>query len=200
MVEKVMPRQPSRRDIAEQDRYQLRRQQSFRAAADAVAEQFINFPTVERVALFGSVAGPLTREVPRFEPYRRSGIGVLHESKDVDLAVWLTSLNGLRELGLARSKAASVVTDALGAGVAHHQVDVFLFDFEGGAYLGRLCTFATCPKGKPECRVPGCGATLFLRQHDDFRFNHGALSNAVILFDRQGGIRCQASNLPTQCA
>jgi len=193
-----MPHRPSRRDVAEQDGHQLRRQQCFRAAADAVTARLITFAAVERVALFGSVAGPLTREVPRFEPYRRLGIEVLHEIKDVDLAVWLTSLDGLRDLGRARNKAVSQVTDALGAGVAHHQVDVFLFDFARNAYLGRLCTFADCPKGKSECRVPGCGATLFLRQHDDFAFNADSLSNAVILFDRQGGARCLASNLPTQ--
>jgi len=44
---------------------------------------------VRAIALFGSVARPLAREVPRFQPYRGLGIELLHERKDVDLAVWL---------------------------------------------------------------------------------------------------------------
>lgn len=53
----------------------------------------------------------------------------------------------------------------------HRQGRVRLLDLiEPGTdrYLRRPCHFATCPKGRRECAVPGCGATSFLRQHDEF--------------------------------
>jgi hypothetical protein len=43
-----------------------------------------------------------------------------------------------------------------------------VFPNEMRLYLGRLCYFAQCPKGKPDCRVEGCGAMPFLKQHEDF--------------------------------
>jgi hypothetical protein len=192
-----MPREPSRRDIAEEDRRQLKQQHDFRVAADAVVAAIASFAEVEKIALFGSVARPLIREVPRFQPYRRLGIDVLHECKDVDLAVWLTRVDRLRDLGRARSQATSRLFDTVGVGVAHHQVDVFLFAVSEGRYLGRLCSFASCPKGKPECSVPGCGATAFLKQHKGFVLAADALDNAVILFDRRSGTHAMAVALPS---
>lgn len=161
-----MSHRPSAREVAEQDRFLLLRQVSFRAASDAVTACFVPLPKVQRVALFDSVARPLTREVPRFQPYRRLGIGLLHECKYVDLAVWLTGVAILRDLGRARNRAVTEMDSNAGSGVAHHQVDVFLIDFATDESVGRLCSFASCPKGKPECRVPGCGETLLLRQHE----------------------------------
>ena len=71
-------------------------------------------------------------------------------------------------------------------GVAHHQVEVFIFEPGTDRYLGRLCCFGQCPKGKPECEVPGCGATALLRQHRGFAFRPDALQpgRAVALYDR----------------
>jgi len=192
-----MPRKPSRHDIAEEDRRQLKQQHDFRVAADAVVAAIASFAEVEKIALFGSVARPLIREVPRFQPYRRLGIDVLHECKDVDLAVWLTRVDRLRDLGRARSQATSRLFDTVGVGVAHHQVDVFLFAVSDGRYLGRLCSFASCPKGKPECSVPGCGATAFMKQHKGFVLAAEALDNAVILFDRRSGTYAMAVALPS---
>lgn len=192
-----MSHRPSAREVAEQDRFLLLRQKSFRAAADAVTASFVPFAEVQRVALFGSVARPLTREVPRFQPYRRFGIELLHECKDVDLAVWLTDFAGLSDLGRARNQAVSEIDSTAGPGVAHHQVDVFLLDFATDKYLGRLCWFASCPKGKPECRVPGCGETELLRQHKDFIFADDALTDAVVLFDRQSGSKSLGTQLPS---
>ena len=73
----------SRAEIAEQDRDQLKWQRDFRVAADAVAAALSEFAEVEAIALFGSVAQPLAREVLRFQPYHRFGIEILHECKDV---------------------------------------------------------------------------------------------------------------------
>ena len=187
---------PSRAEIAEQDRYQLKRQQDFRVAADAVAAALSEFDEVETIALFGSVARPLAREVPRFLPYHRLGIEILHECKDVDLAVWLTRTDRLRDLSRARGRAVSKLFPATGIGVAHHQVDIFMFAPDHNRYLGRLCYFAQCPKGKPACRVEGCGATPFLQQHENFVLAADALSAEVSLFNRRTGARSNASDLP----
>jgi hypothetical protein len=187
---------PSKSEIAEQNRSLVRRQREFREAADAVAVAFSRFPEVEAVALFGSVAGQLWKEVPRFRVYRRRGIEVWHECKDVDLAMWLSRLDNLEALNQARSRALRVLCEAASVGVAHHQVDVFILEPGSDRYLGRLCIFGQCPKGKPECLVPGCGRELFLRQHEGFAFRREALEGAVRLFDRRAGIVRRAAELP----
>ena len=48
----------------------------------------------------------------------------------------------------------------------------------------RLCCFGQCPKGKPQCRVTGCGAILFLQQHEDFAFTWSAAALGSILLYR----------------
>lgn len=173
-------------EIAEEDRLLLRRQEELRAAADYVTVAFARLPIVERVVLIGSAARPLQREVPRFARFRRAGVALWHECKDVDLAVWVSDVSNLRALQKARSRAVNALLDETGFGVAHHQVDAFLIDPGSDRYLGRLCHFGTCPKGKPECRVPGCGSALFLRQHEEFVFDPRSLdpSRCTLLFDR----------------
>jgi hypothetical protein len=185
---------PSRAEIAVQDRDQLKRQCDFRVAADAVAAALSEFDEVEAIALFGS--RPLAREVPRFQPYHRLGIEILHECKDVDLAVWLTRTDRWRDLSRARGRAVAKLFAATGIGVAHHQVDIFLFAPDHNCYLGRLCYFAQCPNGKPACRVEGCGATPFLKEDEDFVLAADALSAAVTLFNRRTSARSNASDLP----
>ena len=69
----------------------LERQHQFRIAADVVTEAWIAFPEVQAVAVIGSVAKPLWKEVPRFRPYRRKGIEIWHECGDLDLALWISS-------------------------------------------------------------------------------------------------------------
>jgi hypothetical protein len=166
-----------------------RRQRQFRLAAEYVARAFEMFPEVQKVELFGSVPMPLKKEVPRFREYRRAGIAIDHECKDVDLAVWVTDLGNLRALGRARSQAVNLLMAETGVGVAHHQVEVFLMEPGTDRYLGRLCTFGECPKGKQECLVLGCGATRFLQQHRNFRLRPDARDPArtVTLFERASG-------------
>jgi len=182
----VDPELPWEEEIAEEERLLLRRQDELRAAADYVAAAFARLPVVERVVLIGSVARPLEREVPRFKKFRRAGVALPHECKDVDLAVWVSDTGDLTALQMARSHALNTLLDDAVIGVAHHQVDVFLLDPGSDRYLGRLCHFGRCPKGKPECRVPGCGSALFLRQHERFVFDPRSLDPArsTLLFDR----------------
>ena len=127
------------------------------------------------MVLFGAVAQPLQQEKPHYRKYRRAGIPMLHVCKDIDLAVWVSNADCLRAMQKARSRALSLLFDEHNIGVAHHQVDVFIMEPDSDRYLGRLCTYSLCPKGKPECRVPGCGSTPLLRQHDDFELNPSAL-------------------------
>ena len=144
-------------------------------------------PDVEKVAAFGAVAQPLTKEVPRFRQFRRRGIQILHECSDLDLAVWVSRLDRLKELKRTMSRGLSIVQDTVDGGVAHHQVDVHIFDAESGEYRGRLCIFGQCPKpGKRECLVPGCGKSPFLQQFAKYHYNRAQFEGEpkVILFDR----------------
>ena len=81
-----MSRSPTRDRVAEEDRRMLARQASFRRAAEVVTAELAMVPEVRAITLFGSVARPLEREVPRFQPFRHHRIEVLHECKDIDLA------------------------------------------------------------------------------------------------------------------
>lgn len=164
----------------------LARREQFRLAAQLVACEFSRLPWVQRVVLIGSVAALPQRERPR---WRRRGAGALiwHDPKDVDLAVWVTDAHGLAELRRARSRAVDELLHRTGLGVAHHQVDVFILDARSNEYLGCLCIFGQCPKGKPECLAPRCGDRPFLRQFPDFHFDPIASVSpgTVTLFDRR---------------
>lgn len=184
--------------IAEQNQHLLQRQQEFRLAADAVTAAWSKRPEVEAVALFGSVAVPLWKEVPRFRTYRRAGIALWHECKDLDLALWLSSTSELGGLRKAKTWALAEMYNETGIGVAAHQVDVFVLVPGTDSYLGRLCDFAHCPKHNLECLAPGCGAVPFLRQHDGFVFDPEALApdRVIRLFDRQSGLLRRAAEVP----
>ena len=166
---------PSRKDIEEQNEYLLRQQRNFRVAADHLAAALAEHPAVNRVVLFGSVAVPLWKEVPRFREYRRAGIEVWHECSGFDLAVWVDDLGCLPELRRLRARSLRDLYETTDLGVADHQADVFFFHGEPARCLGLLCYFSTCPKGKPGCDVPGCGDPPFLMQRPGFRLYVDAL-------------------------
>ncbi len=173
-------------EIEEKNRGALARQQTFREAAHAVAAALATIPAVHKVMLFGSVAAPLQREVPRFRRLRRARVEILHECKDVDLALWISDFADLRSLKRAAARALtewqSAHPDA--RGVAHHQVDTFLLDASTNAFRGNLCHYGQCPKGKPECTVAGCGATRFVQIREGLDFKHDAPAAGTVLFDR----------------
>ena len=190
---------PSIDRVNKDNAFLLRTQQQFRRAADVITEAWSVFPHVLSIAVIGSVAKPLWKEVPRFAPYRRLGIPLWHECKDLDLALWLEDLIDLG--ALRRSKAVALRSEhekQPDFGVADHQVDVFLFEPGTDVYLGRLCNFNRCPKSRPECAVPGCGATPFMRQFPNFEVHADILSNVekATLYTRAGGIQRSASELP----
>ncbi len=176
------------RKIDEQNEYMLWRQRNFRIAVEYVARELGQIPAVQKVALFGSVIKELREEVPRFREFRKAGIAVLHECKDVDLAVWVSDLTCLRALQRANAHGLNLLLAERNIGVAHHQVDIFLMAPGTDRYLGRLCKFGACPRErKIECRVPGCGATAFLQQHVDFAFDSNGVKapDAVVLWERK---------------
>ncbi|WP_436094614.1 hypothetical protein [Bosea sp. LjRoot237] len=185
--------------ISEQDRLMLRRRNEFRRAADVVTDALTAFEEVEAVALIGSVAKPLWKEVPRFREFRRAGVEVWHECKDVDLAVWLSKLDRLAELRRARDGA---LRDAYAAGVGPsvpgHLVEIFLIEPGSDRYLGRLCSFNACPKGKLDCAVPGCGAVPFNKVVAGFEPHADLLAPAAhaTLYRRGKGRLASAVDLP----
>lgn len=178
-------------EIAQENAAMLKRRDSFRRVAEMIATGFGKLPFVRKVALFGSVAAPPKKEVPRFRRLRRARVEIYHECKDVDLAVWANDLSQLRALKRVVSDATNVFNQLIChqevlPGVAHHQVDVFIFEPGTDRYHGRLCCFGQCPKGKPECQVPGCGAQSFLQLYEDFEINPRVFAErpCVVLFER----------------
>ncbi len=168
----------------------LDRKEQFHLAAEAVASAMGAIPEVKKIVLFGSVARLSEQDVAHGDDKcRPPRLGCFHACKDVDLAVWIDSLNPLRELQKARSRALNDLLAERDIGVAHHQVDVFLMDGGTDGYLGRLCCFTACPKGKAECRTPGCGAVPFLRQHERFIFDWAEASiGSVLLYARDASV------------
>jgi hypothetical protein len=96
-----------RAKIEQQNQYLLDQQRRFRVAADIVADAWMTFPEVHAVAVIGSVAKALWKEVPRFSDFRRQGIEVWHECRDLDLALWLESQQRLHEIHRAANRALS---------------------------------------------------------------------------------------------
>lgn len=184
--------------IAGENRHLVERQRSLREAADIAAAVLIQFPEVCAISLFGSVARPLWKEVPRFRHYRRAGILLWHECKDVDIAVSLSGLGMLREMRRRINRALSTLQRPSSYIVPSHALDIFVFEPGTDRYLGRMCQFRNCPAHKAECMVPGCGATLFLQQHRDFMLDSDALApdRSVRLYDRTEGLIRRAADLP----
>jgi len=181
-----MPRRTVDERIAEHNRFMLLRHEHFRLAARYVADRFAACAAVEKVVLFGSVAKPLTQEISRRRSLRHHGATVWHQCKDIDLAVWVNDLSCLGALQKARGQAVNNLMREREIGVAHHQVDVFIIEPGSDRYLGGLCTFGTCPKGKPQCQAPGCGTTPLLRQHEGFTFDPKSIAAefAITLYER----------------
>jgi len=181
---------PTRRQIAEQDAFMVERQRVFRVVADRLAIALAEVDFVEKVALIGSVAGALRREVPRFQPFRRLGIEIAHECKDLDLAVWVSRVDRLEVLKRVRATVSHGIFPDLHVGVPEHQIELFLIEAgDAGRYLGRACYYKSCPRGHRDCLAEGCGAKPFLKQMDGLEFRPSTLepSKCLTLFDRSPG-------------
>lgn len=189
-----------RSEIERQNQYLLLQQRQFRMAADVVTDAFMAFPEVRAVAVIGSVAQKLWKEVPRFSAFRRARIEVWHECSDLDLAVWLDSQDRLDEMRRALAQSLTAAFKAgTGVSVPSNRVDVFLFEPGSDRYLGRLCRYSTCPKGKLDCHVPGCGTIPFNKVVDGFRPCANIVESAAdsMLYERGRGRLRSALDLPT---
>lgn len=172
----------------------------FRLLADRLTVALSRCQDVEAIALIGSIARPLSREVPRFAPYRHLRLPIAHECKDVDLAVWLSRLDGLDTLRRARGRVVQDIVAERGHGPAVQEIELFLLEPGTNRYLGRLCYFRQCPAAKRDCLAEGCGQLPFLKQHDAFSFWPEAIVGgaAIRLYDRiGGGIIARAADLPS---
>lgn len=177
---------PDHQEIQDENHAMLGRQEQFHIAAKHVTDHLSSIPEVQKVVLFGSVARPLEKEVPRFRKFRRAGIAISYECQDIDMAVWVSDLSRLKAVQKARSQALNNLLVEKQIGVAHHQVDIFIIEPETNRYLGRLCIFGSCPKGKDKCRISRCGEPRFLQQHEGFKFESKDLDDdtSVVLFER----------------
>jgi hypothetical protein len=188
-----------RSEIAEQNRFMLLRQREFRIAADVVTDAWTSFADVRAVAVIGSVAKALWKEVPRFSNFRRQGIEVWHECRDLDLALWVDSqqqLAGLRRAAASALRAA--FERGAGTSVVSQQLDIFLIEPGTDRYLGRLCEFKACPNDKRDCAAPGCGAIPFNKVIPDFKPRTDLLEPAThaMLYERGKGRLRSALELP----
>jgi hypothetical protein len=189
-----------RSEIETQNGYMLERQRQFRMAADVVTDAWTKFAEVYAVAVIGSVAKALWKEVPRFTEFRRQRIEVWHECADLDLALWIDSQDRLGALRSAAERALRAAYEAgTGVSVVGHQLDVFLIEPLSNSYLGRLCSFSECPKDKPACLVPGCGAIAFNKFVTEFAPRADLLASAQysMLYERGVGRLRSALELPT---
>jgi len=174
-------------EIHEEDMAMLRRQSGFRKAATLLAERLGKMEEVVSVVLFGSVALPLWKEVPRFSRLRRRRIMVYHECTNIDLAIRVTHAGRADSMRKVCSDLIRELVDHnIQLSIANHHFCLHLIDAGTKRYLGMVCHFNQCPKHKDPCRVPGCGATKFVQILPWFRFKPERLNphNSLSLFDR----------------
>lgn len=176
----------SKAEQAENNFRMLLRYKDLRRSAEYVAAELERVPFIMKAALFGSLSKPLWKEVPRFREYRKNGIKIWHEVKDVDIAVWVTALEDVSVLKRARNKGIALLEKNRGIRVAVHECDIFILSAADNSYLGRVCNWKKCPKMCTECLVPACGQVKFLRQHLDFNFRHEDIadSKVIVFFDK----------------
>src|SRR5450631_2180547 len=106
----------------EENNRMVRQQREFRMAADVVTKCWLRFSEVQAVAVIGSVAKPLWKQVPRFSEFRRQRIEIWHECGDLDLALWIDSQHRLGELRRARDLALrDAFESGVGISVANHR-------------------------------------------------------------------------------
>lgn len=174
-------------EIAEQDALMLQRQVDLRKAAVSFASRIETIPGVQKMWLFGSVALPLWKEVPRFRRFIARRVKIYHHCHTIDLALEVTDKNcapALRKAIVANCR--ELVEAKRYLGVEHHMFCLHLVDQATKRYLGMVCHFNQCPKGKPECHVPGCGSLKHVRILPWFKFKPHRLNqhNSLVLLER----------------
>ena len=178
----------TRGEIAREDRLMLVRQDQFRKAARLLTKKLADMPPVRKVVLFGSVALPLWKEVPRHSRMHSRRIKIFHECQNIDLAVWVSTPSIADTIRRAHSAVVNELLDnEVHFQIAHHFFSTHLIDQATGKYHGMVCHYGQCPKRQKEaCRVPGCGEHKFVRVLPEFQLKPERLHmlNSQILFER----------------
>jgi len=175
----------------------LKQHQSFIAVALRLAERLIEYPEVERIALFGSLAKPPVLEPHPYSKHLRDrGVHIFHSPKDIDLAIWLSSVDNLGTIRKTMTKTVTDMTEQT-IGLCDGAVELFVFDHLSGKYLGRVCHFNKCPKEHIDCLIQGCGTPKHLKTMRDFVFHPEAISrvNSEVLFERTPTVNLPSANL-----
>lgn len=182
-------------------------------AVEAVTKEMIKVPSVQKISVIGSLArkinkhckgeGPIESVPIENEYYYLFGNSNLafkmcvekikHSSNykqsrmnDIDLAVWVSNT---REIDKIRSALVTGLKKFVASGkwgVSNNEFDVFILQSGASKYIGNLCPYNTCPKGKDDCHVPGCGDTPFLKKFKDFTLFPDAITkkNRIDIFNR----------------
>jgi len=179
---------------SEYDKSALCRYQGFIYAATKLAERLSEFPEVERIVLFGSLAKPPFREPHRY----KKRVWAFHEPKDIDIAVWLSSLGNLKAM---RRTLATLVPSVIkkASDICEGAMELFVFDSRSSKYLGRVCHYKQCPYNDSSCNIEGCGKPSHLKIESGFTLRPDAVSriNGQVLFERTPANLVPASNLYT---
>ena len=114
--------------------------------------------------------------------------------KDVDLAIWVSNTN---QFGLIRRALSAGINEFISRGkygVSNNEFDIFLIDSESNKFLGNLCRYATCPKGKDDCSVRGCGKVPHLQKFKQFTFFPDAANQdkRIDIYDKPGSAYVEA--------
>jgi hypothetical protein len=145
---RAMSRTPTKAAIRGEERGLLERQRVLCFVGDRMAAVLVQCRVIEAIALIGSVAGPMRREVPRFAPHKQLRLSIARECKDVDIAVSVSRLDGLDELRRARGRVVGGIVAECDHGPAIYKIEFFLLEPATNPYLGRLCYCRQCPAGK----------------------------------------------------
>ena len=181
----------------DEDKKALKQYRDFITGALELSRRLMEHSEIERISLFGSLAKP-----PFLEPHpyskrlRDRGVHIFHAPKDIDLAIWVSSLNNLSAIRetLART-VRNMVKQELG--LSDDRVELFVFDYRSGKYLGCVCHFNKCPKGHDDCLTHGCGTPKHLKIKKDFDLHPEAISrvNGQLLFERTPTVDLPKANL-----
>ena len=192
-----MPRRPMHEIVAEEDVAAVARQLMFRRVADLTARAWAKLPGVEAIGVAPPVVGLLKREMPYWR--RRRGEPSLQSLQTLDMVVWLSQTDHLRGFQRAFGNVLNDLTaQRVNRGMASHFLSATVIDAKWLDYRGVVCLFATCPKRKPACEVPGCGAVPFLRRYLDWGAEEAQAqaAEALVLWRRGEGFLAAASDLP----
>ena len=149
---------------ADTDQHALRRYRDYIGIATLLAERLGTFQEVTKISLFGTLAQP-----PYREPHpKKEGILRLHFPENIDLAIWVSSLENLVRFQRIRSTLLPKICDKR-IKVTAIPIELHLFSAQTSEYLGCVCRHRQCPHKTLPCRQsPECGTQQHLKITPNF--------------------------------